>query len=264
MGLTDSPYRSLQLMIKAKHVSYGDRLQEGNPFGWEKVVLNLPGGVHYTTELPWVMKVRADGHLACELYIYVDDGRVTGWSRLECWRAVRRFCATCNSLGIQDAARKRTAPSLTPGPWAGTVTHTKTAVVATVSEVKWQKVKDLIEELEEMMKHPEVLPHKRLEQIRGFLIYVSRTYRWMPPYLKGIHLTLDGWRPDRDAHGYRVQQKKPQVPSVWEWESEAWIDVDMNSLDPDDLEAPETVRAAPRLRDDINALQMLTEGSNPA
>ena len=25
MGLTDSPYRSLQLLIKAKHIAYGDR-----------------------------------------------------------------------------------------------------------------------------------------------------------------------------------------------------------------------------------------------
>ena len=32
MGLTDSPYRSLQLMIKAKFIAYGDRLDAANPF----------------------------------------------------------------------------------------------------------------------------------------------------------------------------------------------------------------------------------------
>ena len=176
MGLTDSPYRSLQLIIKAKHVAYDNHLKTSNPFGWSKVVLNLPGSNQYDPSLPWVMKVRHDGHLACEVYIYVD-GRVTGWCRVECWRAARRFCATCNHLGIQDAARKRTEPSLTPGPWAGTVTHTDKAVVATVSCEKWKKVKDLIAELKEMIKNnEEAMPHKRLEQIRDFLIYVSRTY----------------------------------------------------------------------------------------
>jgi hypothetical protein len=30
------------------------------------------------------------------------------------------------------------------------------------------------------------LPHKNLESYRGFLVYVSRTYPAMVPYLKGI------------------------------------------------------------------------------
>jgi hypothetical protein len=35
------------------------------------------------------------------------------------------------------------------------------------------------------------IPHKTLESIRGFLVYVARTYTALVPYLKGIHLTLD-------------------------------------------------------------------------
>jgi hypothetical protein len=34
---------------------------------------------------------------------------------------------------------------------------------------------------------------KAPESYLGFLIYVSRTYSSMVPYLKGIHLTLDIW-----------------------------------------------------------------------
>ena len=56
----------------------------------------------------------------------------------------------------------------------------------------------------------------------------------------------------------------PQAPSIWEWEFEAWIDVDLNCLNANDLEAPETVQAATRLRDNINTLQILTEGDAPA
>ena len=139
MGLTDSPYRSLQLLIKAKHIAYENHKGEANPFKWASVRLNLPGSESYDPKLPWVMKVRSDGHLACEIYIYVDDGRITGWSREETWKAARWFCAICNSLGIQDAARKRTFPSRTQGPWAGTVVHTIDGVVMTVTEVKWMK-----------------------------------------------------------------------------------------------------------------------------
>ena len=42
------------------------------------------------------------------------------------------------------------------------------------------------------------LPHKRLNCIRRFLIYVVRTFEWMTPYLKGLYLTIDGWR-ERDV-----------------------------------------------------------------
>ena len=104
MGLTDSPYRSLQLLIKVKHIAYGNRHQKRNPFAWRTVILNLPGSATYNPRLPWVMKLRTDGHLACEVYIYVDDGRITGFSKMECWRAAKRFCSVCTDLGVQDAS----------------------------------------------------------------------------------------------------------------------------------------------------------------
>ena len=74
MGLTDSPYRSLQLLMKAKFIPYVDILNKNNPFQWEAVKLNFPGSESYDPKLTWVMKVRTDGHLACKVYICVDDG----------------------------------------------------------------------------------------------------------------------------------------------------------------------------------------------
>ena len=71
MELTDSPYRSLQLLTKAKFIAYGDRLNKKNPFQWQMVKLNLPGSDAYGPQFPWVMKVRPDGERACEVYIYV-------------------------------------------------------------------------------------------------------------------------------------------------------------------------------------------------
>jgi hypothetical protein len=46
------------------------------------------------------------------------------------------------------------------------------------------------------------VPHKQLELIRGFLVYVARTYSTMVMYLKGVHLTLDFWRAGRGKDGW--------------------------------------------------------------
>ena len=80
-------------------------------------MLNLPGSEDYRPDLPWVMKVRFDGHLACEVFVYVDDGRITGFCQEICWVAARRMASVCTKRGVQDSFRKRTGPSTTPGPY---------------------------------------------------------------------------------------------------------------------------------------------------
>ncbi len=45
--------------------------------------------------------------------------------------------------------------------------------------------------------------HKELLADRGFLVYVTRTYPAMVPYLKGLHLTIEMWRGGRDAEGWK-------------------------------------------------------------
>ena len=67
----------------------------------------------------------------------------------------------------------------------------KKEVVITVTQVKWEKTRTLVIELETFMREYRV-PHKRLECITSFLIYVARTFKWMTPYLKGLHMTIDG------------------------------------------------------------------------
>ncbi len=68
------------------------------------------------------------------------------------------------------------SPMESPGPWAGTVTHTGSGrLVGMVSQEKWDKTKCLLEELKEMAtKGP--LPLQRMLEIRGFFMYVVRTY----------------------------------------------------------------------------------------
>ena len=183
MGLRDSPYRSLQLMTKAKYAAYGNRRCPKNPFRWEKVILNLPGAKDYDPTLPWVCKLRSDGKIACDKYIYIDDGRLTGPTKLEAWLAARRVCSVLGYFGIQEAPRKRYEPLQEPSAWAGTVTKTSGgAVVATVTKEKWAKSQSMVRELLQLLLAGP-MPHKRLEKIRGFLIYVARTNRWMTLYL---------------------------------------------------------------------------------
>ena len=111
--------------MKLEFIAYGDRLNNMNPFQWKVVKFNLSGLTLYNPKSPWVMKVRRDGNLAFEVYIYLDDGQIVGHSELVCCEVARRFFSVCVLLGIQDASRKRTGPSLYPGPWSGTVVHTE-------------------------------------------------------------------------------------------------------------------------------------------
>ncbi len=109
---------------------------------------------------------------------------------------------------MQDASRKRTSPSQTPGPWAGTVTHTDGGRIhETVSQEKWEKTKNLITEMAAMVEHGH-LPLGQLLQIRSFLMYVVHTYPWINPYMKGLHLTIDSWRPFRGADGFKLRGKE--------------------------------------------------------
>ena len=174
--------------------------------------LNLPGSKDYDPKHPWVSKIRlTDGKIAADLFVYVDDARIRGPTEEECWAATRQTASRMNELGIQEAARKRRWPSQKPGAWAGsTVEATKEGVYVTVSQERWTKAKRYIGEIEDELAASEnqTLDFKPLERKRGFLIYVTRTYPAMVPYLKGIHQTLDSWRTNRDSDGWKLSAKE--------------------------------------------------------
>ena len=79
-----------------------------------------------------------------------------------------------------------------PGEWAGTMAETvEEQVSLLISQKKLERgiiliIRSIIEELELRS----VLNHKQLERDRGFLVYLSRTYRSMIPYLKGNSLVI--------------------------------------------------------------------------
>jgi hypothetical protein len=116
----------LSLLIKpdkgmghAKEQILGDPKDVTNVFQWMEVRLNLPGMAEYDPSKAWVAKVREDGIVTADLFIYMEDFRPTGPDAKEWWRASRRAASVCNHLGIQDALRKRRGVPRSPGPWAG-------------------------------------------------------------------------------------------------------------------------------------------------
>ena len=129
------------------------------------------------------------------------------------------------------------------------VETTEEEVVVLVLEEKWAKAKMHIGKMvQEVVEGKGYVNFKDMEKRRGFLVYVTRTYPSMVPYLKGIHLTLDSWRPQRDADGWKD-------PSIRVKASE-WEQYDAKS-------PPKMVKAVPRLESDLRALQVLTAGETP-
>ena len=120
-----------------------------------------------------------------------------------------------------------------------------------------------------MMEKGADIPHKRLEQIHGFLIYVSHTYNWMTPYSKGIHQTINIWRPGRDKEGWKLTPKELERRAAkddkedddawkpgrnpegmrdrlegWRQEKTGWADLNQDAKE-GDLKAPNLVPPVP-------------------
>jgi hypothetical protein len=185
--------------------------------------------------------VREDGKIAADLFTFVDDLRPTGPGAKECWRAARRAGSILNWLGLQDASRKRRNSSQAPRAWAGCVVRANSDGVFVLSdEEKWIKAKKLMHEVLDLLaEDSQHLPRHRLEQIRGFLVYVTRTYPCVVSYLIGMHMTIDSWQNNRDGNGWRLsnQDLKMRARAVAEME-------DSDDED-EDLEAPSAVRGVP-------------------
>jgi hypothetical protein len=256
MGLKSSPYQAVQAILVGKELVKGDRKDPKNAFRWDEVRLNLPGSKDYDPKHPWVSKIRlTDGKIAADLFVYVDDARITGPSEEECWAATRQTASRVNELGIQEAARKRRWPSQKPGAWAGSIVEaSEQGVYVTVSQERWTKARRYIGEIVDELASSgnKTLDFKPLERKRGFLIYVTRTYPAMVPYLKGIHQTLDSWRTNRDSEGWKLSAKELAARLR-----------NGRSLEKEPEGPPSRVKAASRLEGDLEAFTKLFGSEAP-
>jgi hypothetical protein len=207
----------------------------------------------YNPSLPRVSKIDSrSGRIAADMSTYVDDIRNTGPTALLCWQTSHRISTHLCYLGIQDALRKRTIPSLMAGAWNGSIAQTSNGrMIVTCTEEKWKRARDYVLEIQATVRGDLPFNHKVLEQQRGFLVYLARTFPSLVPYLKGIHLTLDSWWPGRDSEGWKSSDK---VLFHLEGDAESCA---VSS------KPPEWVRAVPRLASDVEGLLLLLASPTP-
>ena len=91
MGLCPSPYQAVQGALRAKRAALGDRHDKENVFAWSSVELNLMGLFYYDPARPWISKRRADGRIASDIHLYIDDNRETAATQELTWRVSTRM-----------------------------------------------------------------------------------------------------------------------------------------------------------------------------
>ncbi len=134
--------------------------------------------------------------MACNIFTFVDDERVTGPDEELTWQSSHILASKQSYLGIQDAGWKACPYSKQQRAWAGAIVHVlpSLGVCVPTSAEKWKKWKTILKKWwDQLTPRTEgdqlKLSHKELLSDRGFLVYVTRTYPAMVPSLKGFHLT---------------------------------------------------------------------------
>jgi hypothetical protein len=256
MCFKPSPYCTTRAMRQIEPILKGNRSDPKNVFCWNRIILSLPGSKNYDPSKPWVYKVREHDMIAADLFTYCDDLRPTAPTEEECWEGAHQVCCRLTWFGIQDAPRKRRKASQRPGAWAGSIIHTdRECVTVLVSEAKWMKTKRWIKWMSDSLRNSDLIDFKELERCRGFLIYVSRTYKPFVPYLRGIHKTIDNWRPFRDADSWKLTEAQIRIAME---EDDGFAGAQRSKLEPGPM-----VKAVPRLVEDVKALTLLTKSEAP-
>lgn len=143
MGMRPSPYIAVRHYYWAEEFAKGDPMQVGNPIGFNKVILNLPGMTTYNPTLPEVFKWNTTAKvIAGDVITFVDNMRVSGYSKENCRTVHHQFASTrIQFLGMQDALRKYRPPSQTQaGAWTGTIFRiSRKTISKSVAPEKWEK-----------------------------------------------------------------------------------------------------------------------------
>jgi len=262
MGFRSSPYIACKLFGWTLGVVRGNRCDPDNCFKWNTIRMNLPGSLIYDPSIPWITKMDNEEE-ASDVIPYVDDGRPYAGSEKKCREAGKQVAKKTQYLGEQIAARKSRPPSQEPGPWCVSFVVVRDGCVyAYVSQKKWDKAKSYINGWYGILlsalnnKEPPVFEHKQMEQGRGFLVYLSRTYTSMVPYLKGIHLTLDSWREGRDDDGWKLKANARRKLDDMDEESSKALNTSFVVKDQKEMKfkAPKFVKGVPRLSHDLLVL----------
>jgi hypothetical protein len=255
MGLKSSPYVTIKTLLLGYESVVGDRTLIDNPFHWSSVKQNLPGTPEYDPTMPWVYRVNANGNIAGIVKTYVDDLRPKAESESAFGH---RAASLLQFLEIQVSSRKTRPPSQSPGAWAGTVAVTGDKGVGVhVSQEKWNKAQQLVASLLAILSTDPDMDRRALESARGFFIHLQRTYPALSPFLKGIHLTVDGWREGRDSNKWKQPSFKwDRILTYNDEGHHVWTLPPLPST-------PDRVDPAPQLQLDLCSLETLFAPHTP-
>lgn len=270
MGMRPSPYNAVRHYYWGEEFARGNPSDCTNPLGYDCIRLNLPGMSGYDPSLPKVMKWRntdpddleAGGSIAGDVVTFVDDVRITGFSKENCHAVHRQFASRIQYLGMQDAPRKFRPPSQAhAGAWTGTIFKIENPIISkSVSQEKWEKGKRIVGALNASLQDAEngrpLLDRRVLEKETGFLNHLSMTFETLTPFLKGFYLTLNSWREGRDDADWKVSPRQWKVllfnRAANGRISEGELD---NELRKSEMTgAPERVTSSPSLKSDVEAL----------
>jgi hypothetical protein len=266
MGMKSSPYNAVRHYYWAEEFAKGDPSLVGNPMAFDTVILNLPGMTSFDPALPKVLKWNTSAHaIAGDVITFVDDVRVTGYSKENCRDVHHQFASRIQFLGMQDAPRKFRPPSQSQaGAWTGTIFRISSdSISKSVSEEKWAKGRAIIDRLRSLLGPPAeerpMLCRKLLERETGFLNHLAMTFENLTPFLKGFYLSLNSWRSGRDAEDWKVSDKtwmKMLEGKFYKGEiSDDEFDASWAKAQKEG--APHDVKASPRLADDVGALHAI-------
>jgi hypothetical protein len=275
MGFKPSPFVTTQTFGWSEEVIVGDRSEPSNPFFWDCVKLNLPGTKAYDPSMPWVYRWNSrDSQMASFFGTYIDDIRGGGASEIACRQTIHRTASRINYLGQQDAPRKRGQATQSPRAWAGSKCKAieGEGLYVLSMEGKWAKAKSIIAKFYSLVvvEKQSLLDYKMLESDVGFLCHVSRTYPIIFPYLKGFYNTMNNWRCDRDADGWKLSHTAWMELLAGDvgFETEADIGLDFEDRKRKFVKSrhsnhPASVAFVPRLSRDLCALSALFSPPEP-
>ncbi|KAI2505417.1 hypothetical protein MHU86_9030 [Fragilaria crotonensis] len=255
MGMRPSPYNAVRFYYWGEEFIRGNPSSPDNATRYDRVILNLPCMETYDPRQPKVMKWSDSannnkGAVAGDFVTFVDDCRITGWSKESCHDVHHQFASRVQFLGMQDAPRKFRPPSQTQaGAWTGTIFRIDDlAISKSVTQEKWDKGRGIISNMKKLCDDAvagrPLLNHKDLERTTGFLNHLSMTFEEVTPFLKGFYLTLNSWRPQRDQDDWKMSDKR------WEAEGDGAQEVEISQ----DANVPAEVLGSTRLGSDVAAL----------
>ena len=201
--------------------------------------------------------------MAGDVVTFVDDGRLTGFSKDNCREVNQQFASRVQYLGMQDAPRKFRPPSQDKArSWTGTIFKVeRDQITNTVAEEKWDRgramIKDLLSQCKLAPDDRPQLQRTESERSAGFLNHLAMPFDDITPFMKGIYLTLNAWRPQRDSEGRRLSDKKWNRVLFEKHNRGLVSDAELEDKLMSHTSAPQAVTALIRLESDLQSMDTI-------